>query len=1326
MTEQFTLKNAQRLPGSKVVLSPLALLILAACGGGGGGGVTSTPTSTGQSTFLRTGSVVKGPLENALAFLDYEGGTMGVRDADEPMVRTDENGNYVLTGTVGKTVASVIAMTDDSTVDTSSGTVLSGVTLKAPEPTSGETAVLSIASTMMVEQNLTEKEVQDALGIVGDVDLLTFNPFAETTDADTLAIAAAVESKSQQIGAVITSMAAAAESSGMDSSLAFASALTAVATVVSDKAKASGTIDLATSDADIKAISSKVEAAVTADFDAKVAESNLTEAAYKAANPSYNPDAFTNMKASVELAVQNVNKNINDTVDATNFKSETTKSIYSVTQVLAEQVKTAVASEVSDAGSGAASITLTDTAAVTAAAANAAPTDIDLKVDGVALDEGAALSVSEGIGSLAIATLGATDDATLAADMVYSISGDDRYQKDVDGEFVTDSSGNKIENFKIENGVLSFTSQPDYETKSSYNISINAKDAGGKTFSEAFVINITDVNEAEFASKFQVTTSTTSDATFTDFIQGSVKTLASVQELDLTVSNGVASIGTLNVDINNLKAVMNESATTAPTISVELAKLADVSSGKVTKTIELTVVDGADAERDVDTERSFVLKFDVDIKDVSGNLSIAAATDASGNVIPGAVTYYSTTDEDGVALINVDVANGKALSIGSDNILNVNLFSLIEAAKAKLDTIGESADFVKAGTFHATLSGLPMIDDNGGEISSMTAKVIIEDRDHTPIVTIDADPATAVDGGSAVTGDFNADDAEGQKVTFGIDGAGAATELVGKYGTFKFTNLNGAYSYTLSKDLVKGLKADETATDSFTITGTDTQGNVGTTKVDFTVKGINDAPVDVKISPAKPDANEKPTLDENDAGGIVGTLSATDPEGLPLKYKLVSTGDYELFDVTPVNGIWTLKLKDAVAADYEALKGKNYKYSVSVIATDKSDVDSAAKAFEVTVNDKNDAPEFSKPASRSVIEGSGKDVKGAFTPTDQDDGAVITYVFQDDQDRTYSSGSKTYSEGDTSVTLHGSYGDLTLVLSPANVAGSYTYVLNETKADSLKDGAQATDTFAIAVKDDAGVQTAFQNFQVKITGTNDVPEKIALVDGTDDGTTLGAVAENAAGAIVGTLTATDKENEQVDFDLAKGGDNDYFEITAGNRLKLKDSVAADYDAKSSYTLTVEASDASLGVSQQTITVNVSNETQEENQFWVSTKDAASDAILTDYINGTETATTAIDLTKDGVGAVDSGIGVLKFPTVYIDANNLKLGTENSSSFQSPSLVFNLDQVPVIKDLSGALSTETRTITLTVTEGTDATRESGERKVVVTFNVELSGDGTNAS
>ena len=56
--------------------------MLAACGGGGGGGV---------STYIRDGSVVKGPLEGAKAFLDYDGD--GEYDSNEPTVRTGSDGS---------------------------------------------------------------------------------------------------------------------------------------------------------------------------------------------------------------------------------------------------------------------------------------------------------------------------------------------------------------------------------------------------------------------------------------------------------------------------------------------------------------------------------------------------------------------------------------------------------------------------------------------------------------------------------------------------------------------------------------------------------------------------------------------------------------------------------------------------------------------------------------------------------------------------------------------------------------------------------------------------------------------------------------------------------------------------------------------------------------------------------------------------------------------------------------------------------------------------------------------------------------------------------
>ena len=160
---------------SKVLISPLGLLVLAACSGGNKSG------DIGDANFLREGDLVKGPLQNALAFLDYDGDKLP--SVGEPTIRSSADGSYSLTGAAGNESANIVAITDSRTVDTASGTVLSGITLSAPATAS----VVSMASTLMVESSMTEAEVQAALGISGDVDLLTFNPFsvaATATDAE--------------------------------------------------------------------------------------------------------------------------------------------------------------------------------------------------------------------------------------------------------------------------------------------------------------------------------------------------------------------------------------------------------------------------------------------------------------------------------------------------------------------------------------------------------------------------------------------------------------------------------------------------------------------------------------------------------------------------------------------------------------------------------------------------------------------------------------------------------------------------------------------------------------------------------------------------------------------------------------------------------------------------------------------------------------------------------------------------------------------------------------------------------------------------------------
>ena len=133
--------NMIRRP-SAMQVSPLALLTLAACGGSGG-----APVSNGAPNVSVGGNVVKGPLSNALVFLDYDND--GVLDAGEPSARTGADGSYTLS--TSNTNYSIAAITDGSTIYASSGAVLEGVTLKAP---SGAT-VVTPATTLMKEGNLT-------------------------------------------------------------------------------------------------------------------------------------------------------------------------------------------------------------------------------------------------------------------------------------------------------------------------------------------------------------------------------------------------------------------------------------------------------------------------------------------------------------------------------------------------------------------------------------------------------------------------------------------------------------------------------------------------------------------------------------------------------------------------------------------------------------------------------------------------------------------------------------------------------------------------------------------------------------------------------------------------------------------------------------------------------------------------------------------------------------------------------------------------------------------------------------------------------------------
>ena len=417
--------------------SPLALLMLSACGGGG--------SSSQIPLFTKTGRVIKGPIENAIVGLDYDGD--GVIDTSSVM--TDASGYYSINASQND--FTVIVQTTDQSIDHSSGTILSGIKLSAPS----NSDVVTLPTHLIVEAGISAVEVKQVLGLDENIDLLSFDPFSETADA---ALALDYEKTGQQIIAVVNAFAGAAEGAGASEAEAFEAALNSVVEVVKVKATNLSDTNASAADKTLDLTNAADLALVKAEVVTKVANDTRADTT-----------AFDALADDTLTAIKNVNDKIATVND---LSSEEAKNTFSTTQVLADQTKQAAEAEVQSAGSG--SIDFTDTNKVDAAAANKAPTDITLSKSAIAEDAS----------SLVIGTL-----STIDSDQTFGVAHTYKIAELADTDYASFS-------INATTGELSFVEQPDFETKPNYSITILSTDEGGKTFSKSFTISVNDTNEA--------------------------------------------------------------------------------------------------------------------------------------------------------------------------------------------------------------------------------------------------------------------------------------------------------------------------------------------------------------------------------------------------------------------------------------------------------------------------------------------------------------------------------------------------------------------------------------------------------------------------------------------------------------------------------------------------------------------------------------------------------------------------------------------------------------------------------------------------------------
>ena len=431
------------------VISPLALIALSAC------------RSPYQANTAVNGNIVKGPLSNALVFLDLDGDN--VLDANEQSVRTDANGKFTINTTASS--YKIVALTDDSTVDTSSGSVLAGVTLTAPKGA----AVVTPTTTLMEEGGLTAEQVAEVLDLPDGVDPLTFNPFAAGVDATK---ALAVEKVSQQIMTAVSSFASAAEGAGASEKGAFTAALNSVVDVVKVKAEKINDPNAAAGD-------KKIDFTKTADLD--LIKAKVADEAEKIVNDEgttgFSKAALTSLVNDTATSIKNVNTQIKDVKDLT---SDASKNVFSNLQVLQDQVKTAAIAEKATPGSG--SIDFTSLDKVKDSAKNKAPTEIKLSID----------TITEGSSNLLIGKLQTVDsDAKSGEKFKYEL---------------VDISGTDFKNFSMDKdtGAFSFKETP---VAGSYKVVIKTTDALGKSFAKEVKINVQKDFHKDVLAKVNVTVS---------------------------------------------------------------------------------------------------------------------------------------------------------------------------------------------------------------------------------------------------------------------------------------------------------------------------------------------------------------------------------------------------------------------------------------------------------------------------------------------------------------------------------------------------------------------------------------------------------------------------------------------------------------------------------------------------------------------------------------------------------------------------------------------------------------------------------------------------